>query len=85
LLFNLVNAEQMQVVYTSVGLNWEEARAAIMEAFGDAERREGEEQRGEEREGRRHAGNWQMAPRGRNRLPDRRCSRQVSFVYGWRP
>ncbi len=40
LLFNLVNAEQMQVVYTSVGIDWQEARAAIMEAFGDAQRRE---------------------------------------------
>ena len=39
LLFNLVNAEQMKVVYQSVGIDWAEARAAIMEAFGDEERR----------------------------------------------
>jgi len=41
LLFNLINAEQMQVVYASVGINWEDARAAIMEAFTDEDRREG--------------------------------------------
>ena len=40
LLFNLVNAEQMKVVYDSVGIDWQEARAAIMEAFGDTQRRE---------------------------------------------
>lgn len=40
LLFNLINAEQMKVVYDAVGIHWQEARAAIMEAFGDAERRE---------------------------------------------
>src|SRR5437764_570815 len=40
LLFNLVNAEQMQSVYASVGIDWQEARAAIMEAFTDADRRE---------------------------------------------
>jgi hypothetical protein len=44
LLFNLVNAEQMQVVYDSVGIDWQDARAAIMEAFGDEERREGMKQ-----------------------------------------
>jgi len=40
LLFNLINAEQMQVVYASVGIHWEDARAAIMEAFTDDDRRE---------------------------------------------
>ena len=40
LLFNLVNAEQMKVVYDSVGIDWQEARAAIMEAFTDNDRRE---------------------------------------------
>jgi hypothetical protein len=40
LLFNLINAEQMQVVYASVGIKWEDARAAIMEAFTDDDRRE---------------------------------------------
>jgi hypothetical protein len=44
LLFNLVNAEQMQVVYDSVGIDWQDARAAIMEAFTDADRREGMKQ-----------------------------------------
>ncbi len=40
LLFNLVNSEQMKVVYDAVGIDWQDARAAIMEAFGDNERRE---------------------------------------------
>jgi hypothetical protein len=40
LLFNLVNAEQMKVVYESVGIDWQDARAAIMEAFTDDDRRE---------------------------------------------
>ncbi len=40
LLFNLVNSEQMQVVYDSVGIDWQDARAAIMEAFTDDDRRE---------------------------------------------
>jgi P-aminobenzoate N-oxygenase AurF len=40
LLFNLINAEQMQVVYASVGIEWQDARAAIMEAFTDDDRRE---------------------------------------------
>jgi hypothetical protein len=44
LLFNLVNAEQMRVVYDSVGIDWQEARAAIMEAFTDDDRREGMKQ-----------------------------------------
>src|SRR5882672_3040467 len=44
LLFNLINAEQMKVVYDSVGIDWQDARAAIMEAFTDADRREGMKQ-----------------------------------------
>jgi len=40
LLFNLVNPEQMKPVYASVGVDWEEAMAAIQEAVGDNERRE---------------------------------------------
>jgi len=44
LLFNLVNSEQMQVVYDSVGIDWQDARAAIMEAFTDEDRREGMKQ-----------------------------------------
>jgi hypothetical protein len=39
LLFNLINAEQMQDVYAGIGIDWQDARAAIMEAFGDEERR----------------------------------------------
>jgi hypothetical protein len=44
LLFNLVNAEQMKAVYDAVGIDWQEARAAIMEAFTDEDRREGMKQ-----------------------------------------
>jgi len=44
LLFNLINAEQMQAVYDSVGIDWQDARAAIMEAFTDEDRREGMKQ-----------------------------------------
>ena len=40
LLFNLINAEQMQAVYASVGIDWRDAMAAITEAFGDEQRRE---------------------------------------------
>jgi hypothetical protein len=40
LLFNLINAEQMQSVYASVGIDWRDAMAAITEAFGDEHRRE---------------------------------------------
>jgi len=40
LLFNLVNSEQMQTVYASVGIDWQDARAAIMEAYTDDHRRE---------------------------------------------
>ncbi|HEX3810370.1 MAG TPA: ferritin-like domain-containing protein [Rhizomicrobium sp.] len=40
LLFNLMNPEQMKVVYESVGVNWEEAMAAMREAITDDKRRE---------------------------------------------
>ena len=40
LLFNLVNPEQMKPVYASVGIDWQDAMAAIQEAFGDDRRRE---------------------------------------------
>ena len=40
LLFNLVNPEQMKCVYAEVGLDWQDAMAAIMEAFSDEQRRE---------------------------------------------
>jgi hypothetical protein len=40
LLFNLVNPEQMKPVYASVGIDWQDAMAAIQEAFGDDQRRE---------------------------------------------
>ncbi|HEY5239514.1 MAG TPA: ferritin-like domain-containing protein [Rhizomicrobium sp.] len=40
LLFNLVNPQQMLPVYQSLGLDHNEAMAALTEAFGDTERRE---------------------------------------------
>jgi hypothetical protein len=40
LLFNLINPEQMKSVYASVGIEWQDAMAAIQEAFGDEHRRE---------------------------------------------
>ena len=39
LLFNLVNAEQKRHIYPQFGLDWQRVRAAVMEAFGDADRR----------------------------------------------
>jgi hypothetical protein len=39
LLFNLVNSEQKQVIYREFGLDWQWVRSAVMEAFGDADRR----------------------------------------------
>ncbi len=39
LLFNLINAEQMQLVYAKIGIPWETAREAILEAFTDDDRR----------------------------------------------
>jgi hypothetical protein len=39
LLFNLVNAEQKQEIYTEFGLDWQWVRGAIMEAFTDSDRR----------------------------------------------
>ena len=40
LLFNLVNAEQKQEIYAPFGLDWQWVRGAVMEAFGDADRRD---------------------------------------------
>ncbi len=40
LLFNLINAEQKQVIYAKYGLDWEWVRDAVKESFGDAQRRE---------------------------------------------
>ena len=40
LLFNLVNAEQKQHIYKQFGLDWQWVRAAILEAFGEEDRRE---------------------------------------------
>jgi hypothetical protein len=39
LLFNLINAEQKQEIYREFGLDWQWVRSAVMEAFGDADRR----------------------------------------------
>ena len=39
LLFNLVNAQQKRLIYAQFGLDWEWVRGAVMEVFGDAERR----------------------------------------------
>jgi hypothetical protein len=39
LLFNLVNAEQKQEIYTRFGLDWQWVRSAVLEAFTDADRR----------------------------------------------
>ena len=44
LLFNLINAEQKQEIYREFGLEWQWVRASIMEAFTDADRREGMKQ-----------------------------------------
>ncbi len=40
LLFNLISPDQMKPVYAAIGVDWEEAQAAILEAFGDDQRRE---------------------------------------------
>ena len=40
LLFNLVNAEQKQVIYEPFGLDWRWVRAAVLESFTDADRRQ---------------------------------------------
>jgi hypothetical protein len=40
LLFNLVNAEQKQEIYSEFGLDWQWVRSAVMESFGDENRRE---------------------------------------------
>ena len=39
LLFNLVNAEQKQVIYAQFGLDWQWVRSAVLEAFTDDDRR----------------------------------------------
>jgi hypothetical protein len=39
LLFNLINAEQKQIIYAKYGLDWEWVRDAVREIFGDEERR----------------------------------------------
>ena len=39
LLFNLINAEQKQVIYAKYGLDWEWVRDAMREAFSDDDRR----------------------------------------------
>ena len=39
LLFNLINAEQKQEIYKEFGLEWQWVRSAVLEAFGDADRR----------------------------------------------
>lgn len=39
LLFNLINAEQKQVIYAKYGLDWEWVRDAMKEVFGDEDRR----------------------------------------------
>ncbi len=36
---NLVNSEQKQAIYPAFGLDWEWVRGAVMEAFGDDDRR----------------------------------------------
>jgi hypothetical protein len=40
LLFNLVNPEQKQVIYSQFGLDWQWVRAAVAEAFTDQRRRQ---------------------------------------------
>ncbi len=39
LLFNLVNSEQKRLIYPRFGLEWQWVRAAVLEAFTDADRR----------------------------------------------
>ena len=40
LFFNLVNAEQKQIIYGKYGLEWQWVRDAVREVFSDADRRE---------------------------------------------
>jgi hypothetical protein len=40
LLFNLVNSEQKQEIYRGFGLDWQWVRSAVLESFGDADRRD---------------------------------------------
>jgi len=39
LLFNLINAEQKQVIYAKYGLDWQWVRDAVKETFSDDDRR----------------------------------------------
>ena len=39
LLFNLVNSEQKQAIYAEVDLEWQWVRGAVLEVFGDSDRR----------------------------------------------
>jgi hypothetical protein len=39
LLFNLINAEQKRLIYEPFGLDWQWVRGAVLEVFGDADRR----------------------------------------------
>ena len=39
LLFNVVNSEQKRLLYPRFGLDWQWVRGAVLEAFGDADRR----------------------------------------------
>ena len=39
LLFNLINAEQKQVIYAKYGLDWQWVRDSMKEVFGDEDRR----------------------------------------------
>jgi hypothetical protein len=40
LLFNLINAEQKQVIYAKYGLDWQWVRDSMKEVFGDEDRRQ---------------------------------------------
>jgi len=40
LLFNLINPDQMKLVYAAIGVDWQEAQDTLAEAFGDDKRRE---------------------------------------------
>ena len=40
LLFNLVNSEQKQQIYAEFGLDWQWVRDAVLEVFGDEDRRD---------------------------------------------
>ena len=40
MLFNLINAEQKQVIYAKYGLDWQWVRDAVKETFSDDDRRD---------------------------------------------